>query len=222
MEALKALGSLVGIAGARLSVDEEIAKKKIVVPSPPVIEPAVPIRAKPRLLTTAELLKYYGQPGRESDLIRIPTPYPLKIAWDTIPPYDTVTSFLCHKKCVKNFENIMKDILTFYGYTRIVELGIDLFGGCYNKRPQRGLEKKYNAAIAAGNMALAVTYLSRHSWATAWDLDPARNTLRETAKTARFARVEYKQMIEAHYDNGFIGYGPERNNDWMHFEAGFI
>lgn len=189
----------------RLSVDEEILNNP---------QPAL---GKPRLLMSSEMVKYFGQPGDPDNLTTITTPYKMRIAWDLAKTTDRV---LVHKKVAKPLLAVMNDLLAHYGLMKLQALGIDLFGGIYNFRPQRGLEKKYAATVKAGNHALALTYLSRHSYATAIDIDPARNTLKETSKTARFARPEYKPMIDIFYKHGFISYGVERNSDWMHFEYG--
>lgn len=206
----------------RRSVDEEIKAKPVPLSVPVGVPPKL---AKPRLLTTAEIIANYGQPGIEKNLVHLDIPYPMRIAWDI---NDTVESILVHKDVAVPLHSVLTDLLAYYGYDKrvvddrptIKELGIDLYGGMYNKRPQRGLEKKHANAVKAGNTTLANTYLSRHSWATAIDLDPARNQLKETSKTARFARPEYKPMIDIFYTHGFISYGIERNNDWMHFEYG--
>lgn len=150
------------------------------------------------MLTTTEILKKYGKPCDVSNHVVITLPYEMKLAWDLKTRVKKIT---VHKLVAKNFENVFNELLSHYGLAKIEELGIDIFGGVFNCRKMRG-----------GNS------LSRHSWAIAIDLDPDRNQLKETSKTARFARPEYKAMIDIFYKNGFIGYGREKNFDWMHFE----
>lgn len=208
------LGQLIGRA-ARLSVDEEIKKNEVAA----LVEPDVKKLTKGRLLTTAEILKHYGQPGDPNNLTVITVPYDFLIGWDTSKKTNRIT---VHKKVAKPFLAVCDDILEHYGHKKIRELGIDLFGGCYNHRPQRNTEKKYEAAIKAKNYPLAYSYLSRHSWAIAFDFDPARNGLKTKAPAAQFSKPEYKAMNDIYYSHGFIGYGRERGNDWMHYEAGVL
>lgn len=108
----------------------------------------------------------------------------------------------CHKLEAARVQAIFAEILKVYGLAKIQELGIDLFGGCFNFRQMRG-----------------GTDWSKHSWGTAIDLDPARNQLNETKATARFAKPEYAPMIAAFEKNGWVSLGKEKNYDWMHFEA---
>ena len=151
-------------------------------------------------MTTKETISKYGKPNVTGDgyLVTILLPYPMRLAWDT---ESVVNKMRCHKLVAGRFLAVFNEILRVYGYAKIKELGIDLFGGCFNFRKMRG-----------GND------WSMHSWAIAIDLDPARNQLKETNKTARFARPEYKPMIDIFYKHGFISLGREKNYDWMHFE----
>ena len=151
------------------------------------------------MITTQKLMEVYGQPEENPDyLVTIDLPYPMRLAWDKSK---TVTKMRCHKLVDEKFLATFKDILAHYGLPKIQELGIDLFGGCFNFRKMRGGSD-----------------YSRHSWGVAIDLDPERNKLKETLKTARFARPEYKPMIDIFYKHGFISLGKEKNYDWMHFE----
>jgi hypothetical protein len=152
------------------------------------------------MLTTKETTAKYGTPtitGADY-LVTLALPYPMRLAWDL----DTkVNKMRCHKLVKNNFKGVFDDLLAYYGYEKIVELGIDLFGGCFTFRKMRG-----------------GTEFSKHSWGIAIDLDPVRNQLKETSKTARFARAEYQAMIDIFYKHGFISLGVAKNYDWMHFE----
>lgn len=151
------------------------------------------------MITTTQAIAKYGKPNQQGYyLVNIKLPYPMRLAWDK----DTkVNTMRCHKLVADNFLKVFTELLEVYGYDKIKELGIDLFGGCFNFRAMRGGSD-----------------YSRHSWGIAIDLDPERNLLKETSKTARFARPEYKAMIDVFYKNGFVSLGREKNYDWMHFE----
>ena len=151
------------------------------------------------MLKTNEILNKYGKPNQNGTyLVSIKLPYPMRLAWDKNAKVNTMR---CHKLVAQNFTNVFNDLLTHYGLQKIQELGIDLFGGCFAFRAMRGGSD-----------------YSRHSWGIAIDLDPERNQLKETSKTARFARPEYKPMIDIFYKHGFVNLGVEKNYDWMHFE----
>lgn len=154
---------------------------------------------KPKIFTQAEMVKYFGEPNAEGTyLVFIDLPYTMY--YDKQP----VARMRCHYKVKDAFLAVFRDILATYGKQRIHELEIDDFGGCFMYRLMRGSKFK----------------LSTHSWGTAIDLDANRNTLKETSKTARFARPEYKPMIDIFYKHGFVSLGREKDFDWMHFQYG--
>ena len=150
-------------------------------------------------MKTEDIIKKYGKPNQNgTHLVSIKLPYPMRLAWDK---ETKVTTMRCHKLVADKFIAVFNELLSTYGLKKIQELGIDLFGGCFNFRAMRGGSD-----------------YSRHSWGIAIDLDPERNTLEETDRTARFARPEYKEMIDIFYKHGFVNLGVEKNYDWMHFE----
>jgi hypothetical protein len=151
------------------------------------------------MITTSQLIKDYGKPNEKGTyLTTIKLPYPMRLAWDKNVKVNTMR---CHYLVANNFLGVFAELLEVYGLEKIQELGIDLFGGCFNFRKMLG----------------GWDY-SRHCWGVAIDLDPERNQLKETSKTARFARPEYKAMIDIFYKHGFLSLGREKNYDWMHFE----
>ncbi|HLW33012.1 MAG TPA: M15 family metallopeptidase [Aequorivita sp.] len=152
------------------------------------------------MITTQELKTVYGAPNeRGSYLTNITLPYPMRLAWDKNVK---VNKMRCHKKVADQLTAIFSEILDYYGNERIEELGLDLFGGCFNFRQMRGGSD-----------------WSRHSWGLAVDLDPDRNQLRWNSDKAIFARPEYQPMIDIFYKHGFESLGREKNYDWMHFQV---
>ncbi len=152
------------------------------------------------MITQQRLLEKYGTPNKEGKgyLVQIELPYPMYLNWSTST---TVWKISCHKLIADKLQNVFREILAHYGLDEIKRLQLDDFGGCFNYRLMRG-----------------GTQLSVHSWGCAIDLDPDRNLLKENHTTARFARPEYKAMIDIFYANGFQSLGREKDYDWMHFQ----
>jgi hypothetical protein len=154
---------------------------------------------KVKIFSQVEMEKYFGKANPQGTyLITIDLPYTMY--YDKQP----VKKMRCHKKVAQAFLNVFNDLLKTYGERKLNELEITDFGGCFNYRLMRGSKTK----------------LSAHAWGTAIDLDPNRNTLKETSTTARFAKPEYKAMIDIFEKHGFASLGRIKNYDWMHFQYG--
>lgn len=149
------------------------------------------------MLSDDQILRRFGNPGENFSTIELP--YPMRIAWDLS---HSVTKMQCHKFAIGSFLSVFSDLKAHYGYDKLKELEIDIFGGCVNLRPMRGSKTKW----------------SRHSWGIAIDLNPNKNGLKTAWANAQFSKPEYKPMVDIFYKNGFMSYGLERNYDSMHFE----
>ena len=151
------------------------------------------------MLTTQKIKSIYGVPNQQgSYLTTIQLPYPMRLAWDKNAKVKTMR---CHKLVAKDFLNVFNDLLAHYGYEKIVELGIDLFGGCFSFRAMRGGSD-----------------YSRHSWGIAIDLDPERNQLKTPYLKSNFSKQEYKKLHEIFEKHGFINLGKQKGYDAMHWE----
>lgn len=152
------------------------------------------------MLTSTLAKERFGTPNPTGTgyLVTIRLPFPMRLAWAL---HTTVNYIQCHKDIATNLVGALTDILLHYGLKEIQRLHIDIYGGCFNYRLMRGGSQ-----------------LSMHSWGVAIDLDPDRNLLRETHTTARFAKPEYKAMIDIFYKWGFESLGREKDFDYMHFQ----
>lgn len=153
------------------------------------------------MLTTAQLTAKYGIPNKTGKgyLVTLKLPYPMYLNWEN---QTYINSIQVHKDGHDSLKAILTEILEVYGIDEIKRLQLDDYGGCFNYRLMRGSSQTPSV----------------HSWGLAIDIDPDRNLLRETSKTARFARPEYKKFIDIFYKHGWESLGREKNYDWMHFQ----
>lgn len=147
-------------------------------------------------MTTEEITAKFGEPG--SNQVMCNLPYRMKLAWDL---NTTVSRFLCHKDVKSQLEAIFVEVLAHYGITQIQKLELDIFGGCLNVRQMVG-----------GNRP------SIHSWGLAVDLNPTKNQLKMSDKSAQFAKPEYIKFWEIVEKHGGFSLGRTKNYDWMHFQ----
>jgi hypothetical protein len=187
------LGKFDGLAGARTQVGLEKWQDHVtfVRPSP---APAAGVHAATVWPRQKDARSFYGDPGTNHTQIEVPYP----VYYGT----QQVKKITLNEKCAESGLRILERTLAEYGADRIHELGIDRYGGSYANRVMRNGSQ-----------------LSMHAFACAWDWDPARNQLRQTAQTAQFAKPDYAAFIDAHEAEGWISLGRARNFDWMHFQA---
>uniref|UniRef100_A0A6M3J3F3 Putative peptidase n=1 Tax=viral metagenome TaxID=1070528 RepID=A0A6M3J3F3_9ZZZZ len=146
--------------------------------------------------SVAELTKIFGELGDESNLTYIVPAYPLYYNGSK------VSKVRCHKLIADQLSTVFADVLKHYGQQKIADLHLDVFGGCYNNRPQRGGTKP-----------------STHAWGIAIDMYPTGNSLNMHKDTAIFAKPEYSAWLRIWRENGFYNKGEEKDYDYMHFQA---
>jgi hypothetical protein len=144
-----------------------------------------------------ECASFYGKPGTGHMMLDLP--YPMKLAWDQ---HVIVKRITIHKKCAGSALKVLEKTKAHYGMEKIKDLGLDLFGGCYNNRPMRG-----------------GTALSMHAYACAIDFDPSRNFLRWNHNKARLAKPDADAFFEFWEEEGWTSLGRAKDFDWMHVQA---
>lgn len=155
--------------------------------------------AQMRWPTQAQVPAVFGEAGSmaaTTGLVNLA--YPMRVAWAL---GQTVRQFRCHSRCENAIESIFQKTLKHYGYEKIVQLGLDLYGGCYNFRPMRGSKR-----------------MSMHAYGIAVDIDPSHNQLKWNKSKARFAKPEYIPFWNIVESEGAVSLGRERDYDWMHFQ----
>lgn len=157
----------------------------------------------------ASLNAFYGNPDpnhdgvadrawEDANLTRLAPPYRMALAWD---PTKSVSTIRVHKKCAPSLDRILHAIAAHYGTQEAIDAArMHLFGGCYAFRLKRG-----------------GTSLSNHSWASAIDLDPARNGF--GVKWRPNAGMMSEAVVDLFAAEGWRWGGKWATADAMHFEA---
>jgi hypothetical protein len=134
------------------------------------------------LVQLREVFGEAGRPACSSGSVFLPAALPL--AWG-----GQISRFACHELMEGPFEAVFAEI-----YRRDLWELLEDFGGCYNHRRARGLQK-----------------LSTHSWGIAVDLNVSSNPLGRAPKMD-------PQIVAIFEDVGFTWGGRWSRPDGMHFQ----
>lgn len=141
----------------------------------------------------SELIRFYGRPGDESNLVSFDFPFPMYYEGKR------VLRSRCHHKVKDSLLRILGEIGTrWINHRGILEEAED-YGGIYNFRKMRG-----------GSST------SRHAWGIAIDLDPDDNGNRTPWPEKADMPLE---IMEAFAREGWLSAGAFWSRDAMHFQA---
>lgn len=123
-------------------------------------------------------------------------PFPLRLSWDL---KSKITRLNVNSAMAEDFVNALGVIKSEIGLTAIQTCGLDITGGCYNRRKIRGGTK-----------------WSSHSWGTAIDINPVQNAMGKRATQTLFGTdSRYINAAEILYRHGFRTLESD-NMHWQH------
>jgi hypothetical protein len=154
----------------------------------------------------AALFAFYGDPrGRNGkadpaweakNLVKWVPPYPMFLSWDLSKPVDHL---MVHGKCRDTFDAAFKDVLATLGASFIDAHHLNVTGGAYNFRTERGGAR-----------------LSVHACACAIDMDPVRNRFPSHWEPGHgMIDGRFAAIMQRH---GFCWRGAHDDIDPMHFQ----
>jgi hypothetical protein len=154
---------------------------------------------------TPALNTFYGDPrgtnGQASaawqaeNLVQWVTPYPMFYSDGKHTPMEHLH---VHKKCLSTFHDAFTDVLQTMGIDKIRQLRLDVTGGTFCFRPERGGSR-----------------LSVHSLGCAIDMDPGHNPFPHVWEPGRgMIDPQFASILQKH---GFCWRGAHNDVDSMHF-----
>jgi hypothetical protein len=141
-------------------------------------------------------LAFFGAVGTNHQTLVMPFPMRYGVNLEIIVPRTAV-----NKKIHASLTRIWNRVLQHYGYEKIRELRLDVYGGCFNPRSMLGGSRP-----------------SMHAYAAAWDVDPMRNQLHWGRAQASLDDKVYDPFWHFVEEEGAISLGRHANYDWMHFQ----
>lgn len=154
-------------------------------------------------LTGLDFYKKFGHPGKKkfqnTYLTICDVPEELEIGF--IPK-----RIYCLKDLINPLEQAFRNLIDRGYVDELIS-----WDGCWNYRPIRGYEAKYEKLMAQGREEEAIKYLSIHSWAGALDLNAATNQLGKKPTLS-------KGFVKCFTDPGFEWGGNWSRPDGMHFQ----
>ena len=139
------------------------------------------------------LARFYGQPGDESQLVRIALPYPMFFEGKR------VTSTRVNRRCAESLVRVLTSIRDLMPTYPDIRDEAEDFGGIYNNRNKRGGTSK-----------------SLHAYGAAIDLDADDNTFRDSWPMQSDMPL---QIIEAFAREGWVSAAAFWGFDSMHFQS---
>lgn len=152
----------------------------------------------------AALNAFYGDPrgGAEGspfwqsmNLVRWAPPFPIFYSDEL---HEQLPHLRVHKKCVATFDAAFKDVLASLGHDYIVAHRLNISGGTYCYRVERGGSR-----------------LSVHSWGCAIDMDPGHNPFPSHWRGPPQIDAKFAAILQKH---GFCWRGAYGDIDPMHFQ----
>lgn len=154
-------------------------------------------------MTGLDLYHKYGDPNTHKDMLMWDVPTELEIG--VIPK-----RIYCHKALIPALRRAFS-LLIATGHVDELKT----WDGCFNIRPIRGYEKRYQDLMAAGKIEDAMQLLSIHSWGLAIDVNAAWNGLGKTPTLSA-------GFVKCFTDAGFTWGGSWKRKDGMHFEIASV
>lgn len=150
--------------------------------------------------TQKEIERRFGKAGGPQCTAGVvKSSYALRVAWSRA---EKISQFRCHEKIATAVERVLGRVASEYSGEEISELGLDLFGGCFNYRNKRGGKT-----------------LSTHAYGVATDWDPERNQLKWNKNRARLGQADASKFWVLWKEEKFTSLGVVRDFDWMHVQA---